>query len=143
MSHAGYHTRTISRFRRKKQRLVRLLAGRSVNSASGSYFVPTTGYYSVQVTLPYISPGATGTGPPPSPAIILYSSVSAALIQCYLGVVTDGGSWSFVAQGCATLCGTFYLAQITTINIYYMSNGLGITLTFGGPGSVWSMQQIG
>lgn len=124
----------------------------SFNAAAGNYTVPTTGRYIIQATINYSTTAAIslslGAGVNPAFVVQRTSPSTTALVSGLFPILNVSVTLltlrSILGSGTVTLAGEVQLNAGDVVGLYYVANGLTISLTLGGSsgGIIWSINQI-
>lgn len=124
------------------------------NATTGNYTVPTTGRYSIEATINYSTTAAItatlGGGVNPAFVVRRTSPATTDLIQGLLPILNTNvlavlSLRAILGNGMVTLAGVAQLNAGDVIGLFYVANGLTLTLNLGGtlsPGVVWSVYEL-
>ena len=124
------------------------------NATTGNYTVPTTGRYSIEATINYSTTAAItatlGGGVNPAFVVRRTSPATTDLIKGLLPILNTNvlavlSLRAILGNGMVTLAGVAQLNAGDVIGLFYVANGLTLTLNLGGtlsPGVVWSVYEL-
>lgn len=123
------------------------------NTTTGNYTVPATGVYSIQATINYVTTAVISAvlGGGINPSFVVRRSaptvtnlISGLFPVLNVSIVLLLTLRTILGNGTVTLAGEVRLNQGDVVGLYYVDNGLSVSLNLGGSGSgiVWSINRI-
>ena len=123
------------------------------NATTGNYTVPTTARYLITATINYSTTASIsvslGSDINPAFAVEITSPASATLLSGLFPLLDVNVALvldlrAVLGNGTITLAGEFELTEGDVVGLFYVSDGLTLSLDIGGSGNgtVWSINQI-
>jgi hypothetical protein len=121
------------------------------DAVSGNFTVPSSGKYSVKITVNYSTSVLTASlGSSVNPSFVFRTTTPTTLLAATLPVLNVSIALvltlrALLSNGCVTIAGDVFLNAGEVVNVAYIADGFLSPLNLGAsisPGCVWSMSSL-